>query len=240
MKLPTGPMTPASDAREAVAQATRGCGRIDALTAEVGVSGSVDGQRVRARMIVGVARPSSARIEAAAPFGAPVFVFVARGDEATLLLPRDDRVLEHGRPDAVLDAAAGVPLDPAALRATLTACAEHPDVAAARAIGDAWRVVHDGDGDLYLRRDPPGAPWRIVATVRPAWRAEYRDFDGDVPRGVRLTGADPRHFDLRLALSQVEINPTLGGDAFVVPVPRSAVPITLDELRHARPGVREN
>jgi len=43
-----------------------------------------------------------------------------------------------------------------------------------------------------------------------------------------------------LALSQVETNMTLGDEVFKIDVPRSAKPITLDELRHARPGVRKN
>jgi len=240
VRLPGGPMTPAADAREAIAEATLACDRVNTLTAEIGVSGSIDGQRVRARMIVGVARPASARLEAAAPFGAPLFIFVARGDDATLLLPRDDRVLAHGRPAAVLEAAAGVPLDADALRDALTACASNPEVAGARAIGDDWRVVRDGDGEVYLRRSPPAAPWRIVATVRADWRADYGDFASSLPRTIRLTSADGRRFDLRLALSQVEVNPSLGADAFTVQVPPTAQPITLDELRHSRPGVREN
>lgn len=78
MTLPSGPATPATDAREAIAQATLACQRVASLTAEIAVSGSVSGQRVRGRMIAGVARPASARIEAVAPFGAPVFIFVAR------------------------------------------------------------------------------------------------------------------------------------------------------------------
>ena len=233
-------MTPATDARDAIAEATLACQRVDALTAEVGVSGSADGQRVRGRMVVGVARPASARLEAVAPFGAPLFIFVARDDEATLLLPRDDRVLERGRPADVLQAATGVPLDPAALRTTLTACAHNPDAAGARAIGADWRLVKDGDTDVYLRRNPPAAMWHIVATVAADWRADYADFQDSLPHAIRLTSADGRTFDLRLALSQVEVNPALGADAFTVQVPRSASPITLDELRHSRPGVRKN
>jgi len=240
LKLPSGPMTPAADARLVIDEATRACGRVDALTAEIGVSGSVDGQRVRGRMIAGVARPASARIEAAAPFGAPLFIFVARGEDATLLLPRDDRVLTHGRPDAVLDAATGVPLTPDALLDVLTGCAERPAADGARAVGDDWRVVRAGDGDVYIRRSPSASPWRVVASVHPDWRADFADFDAGLPRTIRLTGRDARRFDLRLALSQVDVNPALGADAFTVQVPRSAAPITLDELRHSRPGVREN
>jgi hypothetical protein len=32
----------------------------------------------------------------------------------------------------------------------------------------------------------------------------------------------------------------LGAEVFRVDIPRAAQPITLDELRHARPGIREN
>jgi outer membrane lipoprotein-sorting protein len=47
-------------------------------------------------------------------------------------------------------------------------------------------------------------------------------------------------FDLTLALTQVETNVALDAAVFRVEIPRSATPITLDELRNARPGVREN
>jgi len=240
MKLPTGPGAPATDARNAIAEATVACQRVNTYTAEVGISGSIGGERVRGRMIVGVARPASARLEAVAPFGAPLFIFVARGDDATLLLPRDDRALQHGRPQAVLEAVAGVPLDPPELRVTLTGCAHAPDAESARAIGDDWRVAKDGPAEIYLHRDPHAAPWRIVARVDRDWRAEYRDFDRDLPRAIRLASTDGDRFDLRLALSQIDVNPQLGADAFTVQIPRSAQPITVDELRHARPGVRKN
>jgi hypothetical protein len=240
MKLPAGPATRATDARDAIAAATAACQRVNTLTAEISVSGSLGGDRVRGRMIAGVARPASARIEAAAPFGAPFFIFVARGEDATLLLPRDDRVLQHGKPEAVLEAVAGVPLDPTELRAALTGCAQAPDVSEAQAIGDDWRVVPDGPAKIYLHRQSSTTPWHIVATVRPDWRAEYRDYQNDLPRTIRLTSAPEKRFDLRLALSQVDINTELGADAFTVQIPRSAQPIALDELRHARPGVRKN
>ena len=41
-----------------------------------------------------------------------MFIFAAEQNDATLLLPRDERVLEHGRPDAVLETVTGVPLGP--------------------------------------------------------------------------------------------------------------------------------
>ena len=56
-----------------------------------------------------------------------------------------------------------------------------------------------------------------------------------LPRSIRLASADAERFDLRLALSQVEINVTLDADAFASSVPPEPTPITLEELRGAGP-----
>lgn len=240
MKLPAGPGVPASDAREALTQATAACSGVRTLSAELGVSGSVGGQGLRGRLVVGVAAPASARIEAVAPFGQPVFIFVARGDAATLLLPRDERVLEHGRPDAVLESVTGVPLDAAELRRALTGCPGAPNREAGLAAGDDWRIVPDGDNRVYLHRDARQGPWYVASIVhRPAggieWRAEYRDTQSGLPRALRFVSTDPKRFDLRLALSQLESNIALGDDVFRVQIPPSATPITIEELRRAGP-----
>jgi hypothetical protein len=105
MKLPAGPGAPTADAADALTQAIAVCRGVRTLTAEVAVSGKVSGQRFRARLSAGVAAPASARLEAVAPFGPPIFILVATNDEATLLMPREERVLQHGRPADVLDAA---------------------------------------------------------------------------------------------------------------------------------------
>lgn len=247
MKLPSGPGTPASDARDVLADATSACRAVSTITAEIAVSGSVGGQRLRARITAGLAPPASARLEAVAPFGAPIFIFAAVNDQATLLLPRDNRVLEHGRSDAVLEAVAGVPLGAARLREALIGCASlNVDAARATQAGSDWRIVPDGSTDAYLHREGPAGHWRLVATAHHGapggdWRAEYSAFQPNgLPQTVRFTSRPGAAFDLRLVLSQVDINTTLGADVFRVPVPPTAVPITLDELKHARPGVREN
>jgi hypothetical protein len=257
MKLPAGPGAPAADAAEAIADATAACRNVSTFSAEIGVSGSIGGQRLRGRLLVGLASPASARIEAVAPVGAPVFIFVASGQDATVLLPRDSRVLEHGPADSVLEAVAGVPLDPADLKAALTGCAQAPDPARGRSLGDHWRVVPDGPTDLYLHRDPKNLRWQVAAAVHRGrggsqaessgsspeqptgdWRAEYRDVQAGLPRSIHFAGG--QRFDLNLSLSQVSLNEPLGAEVFRVEIPPSAEPITLDELRHARPGVREN
>lgn len=257
MKLPAGPgiAVPAQDATAALAQATSTCRALHTLTAEIAVSGSASGHRLHGRLSAGVAAPDSARLEAVAPFGPPIFIFVATGDDATLLLPRDERVLEHGRADAVLDAVAGVPLGAADLEATLTGCAPASDAAGIRSrqFGDAWQLITRASGDeIYLHRDAPGRPWVLAALVRRvsgggAWRTEYRDHQDGLPRTVRVASIDVRTgdapprgaFDLQLVLSQVETNVPLDAAAFTIQIPKGAVPISLDELRRAGPLARK-
>ena len=105
-------------------------------------------------------------------------------------------------------------------------------------------MIADPAGDaLYLHR-AAGQPWQLAAVVRRAWRVEYRDPLNGLPRGLRITSAGSGRpgdaFDLTLALSQVETNVPLGPEVFRVAIPRSAQPITLEELQRARPGVRED
>jgi hypothetical protein len=239
LKLPPGPGALAPDGRTAIEDATAVCRRISAITLEIAVSGSIGGRRARGRLSAGLARPGSARLEAIAPFGQPVFIFVAAGDDATLLLPRDGRVLEHGRPDAVLEAVAGVPLGAPALLAVITGCAVAPDAASTRALGDTWRVATDGSDEVYFTREGSSVPWRLVATVHRApaagWRAEYRNFQNGLPQSVRLVSAVAGRFDLQLALSQIDVNTPLSADVFRVQIPASAAVITLDELKASGP-----
>lgn len=241
VKLPSEPGTPgATDIASVQIDALRACTAVRSMTLEVGVSGSVGGQKLRGRLLAGF-QPPAARLEAAAPFGAPIFILAERGADATLLLPRDERVLEHGRPEQVLAAIAGVALGPSDLFRTLTACNIPGALGSPTAIGDAWRTAAGGAGaKVYFHREPP-ASWRTVAVffagegLRSGWRAEYGDFQSGLPRTIRLVSADPRRFDLRLALSQVETNMPLGPDVFSVQIPASYRRITIDDLRTKGP-----
>jgi hypothetical protein len=246
MKLPSGFGASAADADEALAQATAVCRGVHTLTAELAASGKLSGQRFRARLSVGVAAPASARIEAVAPFGAPMFILAADNDDTTLLLPRDDRVLRHGRSAEVLHAVAGMLYSAADLRILLTGCGPETPPSEAHAIGPDWRVLqYGGQYAVYLHRSGAAQPWALVAKRNSSSRVEYREFLNGLPHSIRVisTGNDDGDvgvYDITLALSQVETNVPLGPDVFRVDVPRSAQPITLDELRRARPGVREN
>lgn len=235
MKLPTGPGEPAADAASLLAQATAACGRVSSLSVEVAVRGSVDGGRMRGRLLVGVAGSDGMYIEAPAPFGAPIFVLGATGGSATLLLPRDRRMVEHASAGELLQALAGVPLDGPALRSTLTGCplSGAPAGEQARRFGENWRVI-DGPSTLYLKRERPEAPWHLVSAQRPGadgWRTDYSGFVDGLPRSVRLLSNTARRFDLRLELSQEELNPSLDPATFRVTVPPGTQPMSLDELR---------
>ena len=244
MKLPSGPGAPATDAPDALAEATAACRAVSSISADIAASGSINGQRLRGHLLTGLAAPASARLEAVAPAGQPLFILVAKDGDATLLLPREDRVLEHGPPAAVLEAVAGVRLDPAELRHALTGCVAPAAAPQGRSLGADWRAVSVGSTEVYLRRDSKGARWQVaVAIHKPAtggWRAEYRDFQDGLPRTVHLVSAGDNRFDLSLTLSQVALNESLGPDVFRVDVPQGAERITLDQLNHARPGLREN
>jgi hypothetical protein len=211
------------------------------ISAEVAVSGSVGGHRLRGRLLAGLAAPSSVYIEAPAPFGAPLFVLGGTATDATLLLPRDRRVLEHGRTSEILEALAGVPLTPSDLQATLTGCTANDEgVGEARQLGNDWRVL-PGTSTRYLHRDEPGGPWRLVSVVgegADGWRSDFRDFADDLPRSVRLVSNEARRFDLRLDLSQVEVNADLDPSTFRVRIPAGTQPISIDELRASGPLTR--
>ena len=239
-KLPMGPGAPAPDAGDAFAEATKTCRAISSMTADASVSGSAGGRRLRARLSLGVQSPASARLEAIGPFAHPLFTLAARGDTATLLLNEDNRILEGGRPGAVLEAITGVPLEAGDLREALTGCSSATALSAGQQFGDEWRMLRDGSRSIYLNRHPQSAPWRLAAVVHqdgstPEWRTEYANFVDGLPRTIRFVSSNRDRFNLRLELRDIELNPALGPDAFQVKIPASATPITLEELRRAGP-----
>ena len=236
MKLPSGPGAPATDAADVVAQATAACRGINTITLEISVHGSAGGHRLRGRLTAGLARPASARLEANAPFGQPIFIFVASAADASLLLPRDKRVLEHGKPADVLEAVSGVPLDATSLRTLITGCANAPDASDAVAFGDTWRVVPDGADNVYFRRSSSASSWQLVTTIRrDGWRADYAMFEHNLPRAIHIVSEPAGRFDLQMDLSQVEINVPVAAEAFRLDRTAGAAPIGLDELRRSGP-----
>jgi hypothetical protein len=241
LKLPEGPGAPFDGFAAAYAEASRACAGVRTLTAELALSGRAGRTKLRGRVLAGFERPDRARLEGVAPFGAPVFIFVARGGRATLLLPRDGRVLRDAPPASIVEALTGVPLGPADLAAALSGCGLPPaQPVGGRRFSDGWGSVDlERGATVYLRQQ--GAGWIIAAASGRGYTVEYSERAGDRPARVRVrtseTAAVPA--DLSVALSQVDINVDLDAAAFEVDVPADAQPITLAELREAGPlGIR--
>lgn len=216
--------------------ATTACAGVRTMTAELALSGRAGGRALRGRAIAGFELPASMRLEGVAPFGPPAFILAGRGDAATLLLPRDNRVLRRARPDEILGALTGVALSPADLQAILTGCVvATPGATGGRVHQNGWASIDlAGGATLYFERQ--GSGWQRRAARRPGWQIEYAEWQGAFPQTVRLRSLSPAvDVDLTATLSQLETNVTLDPAAFTVNVPASALELTLAELRDAGP-----
>ena len=237
LTLPGGPSTPLADPSAIVQEAFGHCGGVQSLTIEIGLSGKVGKTRLRGRLQAGFRAPDAIRLEAVAPFGAPFFILAGSDDKATLLLPRDDRVLADADPGAVIDALTGLDLSPADLRAWLAGCPGPAiNVKAARNYGQQWAAIDTAGGRVaWVQRTDR---WRLAAVTADQLSVEFSGHMGTQPQRVRIRHeaiASAPAVDARLALSQVETNVELPAAAFTVNVPPHAVPITLEELRSSGP-----
>jgi hypothetical protein len=235
LTLPTGQGTPLADFRSPLDEATKVCGSVNGFTGELQISGRVANQRVRGRALVGLAGGESMRLEGLAPFGAPAFILVATGGRATLLLPRDHRVLRDATPADVLEALSGASLSPGDLMSVLTGCGvRRRDAIGGSTLGDYVVIDLDGGARLYLKRQRDA--WTVLAATWDTWRVEYDERAGAFPETVHLqstAGATP--VDLQVRVSGVETNAELSPEAFEVNVPSDTEPISLEELRQSGP-----
>lgn len=236
LALPTDPGSPLPDFSEIHQEVTATCAGVRTLTLELSLSGQARGTRLRGRAIAGFERPASMRLEGVAPFGPPGFILATRGDTATLLLPRDSRVLRDARAEDILGALTGVALAPADLLAILTGCvAATPRATGGRLHQNGLASIDlAGGATLYLRRQ--GAGWQPRAAQRPGWQIEYPAWQDGFPRAVRLRAVGPgADVDLTATVSQIEANVDLDPAAFAVTVAADARALTIDELRDQGP-----
>lgn len=237
LALPSGPGVSFPGFDSAYTQAAAECAGVQSLTAALELSGRAGAAKLRGRIDAGFAAPSDIRLEGVAPFGKPVFVLVSQGERATLVLPRDERVLRDAAPAAIVEALAGVPLGPAELRAVVAGCGlGAPVPSVGRSYDEGWAAVEGGDTTTYLRR--LDGRWRIAASRRGAITVDYADFAGGRPQTVHVrTSPAPGQAaaDLTLRISQLEINVPLERAVFAYAVPPGWAPLTLDELRRAGP-----
>ena len=230
---PAGPSVPSPDAAAHFAATTTQCGGLRTLTAELGLSGRAGDERVRGRVITGLALGGSARLEGVAPFGAPVFILAARDERATLLLPRERRVLDETPVAQVIERLTGLALGADDLLRVLAGCAGVGEAIDGRRWSSDWEAVDTAGGKTIFLRLQAGA-WQVAAVDGHGWRADYPAVEHGFPREVRLRSEDGR-VDLVARIQQLEVNTAIDAAAFDVEIPPGTAPMTLDELRSVAP-----
>lgn len=246
--LPTSQTGSPDDRVVAEAHAARAaCGALTSFSAEIAVSGRVGRDRVRGRLLAGFADGGRTRLEALAPFGQPVFIFVSSGDRGTVLLPRARQVVTDVAATELLAALTGIAVDGGDLAALLSGCVVHGGAASAgRQLSDGWSSVSlaDGRATAYLRSTPsPSAPRlagaQLVSAADPraALSVGYERFGADgLPRRVwleRKAGGEALALDL--TLSQVDTTTALEESVFRVIVPPEFTSVPLEQLRRTAP-----
>jgi hypothetical protein len=237
---PTGPGTPSPEAVKAFEAATNGCGDARTLTAEAALSGRLGRQRIRGRLHLGLTASGAVRLEAIAPFGAPVFLLAGDDDGATLIFFRENRVLAGAPPAEIIEALAGIALSPGDLFLIATGCfgadVSEPGKppSGARFDGDLMQVTLDDSTVVWLTSEE--SPPRLRAARRGDLLIEYVAVANNQPRTFRVSRRGPSgEAILQLTLSQVERNAPLDRAVFEVEAPSTAQPISLEELRRASP-----
>ncbi len=237
IRIPTNLGLPSVDAITVYQSVTKNCKSVKTLTAEIALSGTARGERIRGRVLAGFAMPASMRLEGVAPFGAPVFILTSNPRDTTLLLPRDNRVVRQSSTEDILDSLMGLSFTVDDLLLILTGCiVSTPQVEQGFRHDKDWISVvsRERAATVYLKQ--VGASWEIRAAEWTGWRVEYSEWKGGIPRIVRLW-SDSTQNDVALVveLSQLEVNIPLKAEVFSLDSPRSAVPLTLDELWNVAP-----
>ena len=231
--LPEGAGTPLADYAELFDAAADPCRGVRTLELVLAIEGETGGTRLRGRVRGALARPASLRLEGVAPFGPPAFILVAGESPAVLVLPRERRVVTDATGSELLQLLAGLPLEPADLRAVLTGClVPHPTPVAARAYSNGWVGVElEGEATLYV--DHAGGAPVIVAGRRRGLVVAYGDHVRGMPRRVHVRSAPAGGVatDLTATLSQVSINVEIDARAFARVAPRDFTPTSIDTLQ---------
>ena len=231
--LPQDAGVPLADYAELFDAATASCRRVRTLELVLAIDGETGDTRLRGRVRGALARPASLRLEGVAPFGAPAFVLVAGAAPAVLLLPRQRQVVTDASGRQLLEALAGLPLEPDDLRAVLTGClVPHPQPVAAWTYRNGWTGIETAD-EAMLYVQGAGAEPLIVAGRRRGLVVAYSEHVRGLPRRVDVTSTPPGgvRSAVTATLSQVNINVEIDARAFARIVPDGFAPTSIDALR---------
>lgn len=242
---PVGTPTPDPTAADAFATATAACKGFRSIEGELSLSGRAGGERVRGRILAGLDAGGAVRLEAVAPFGAPFFVLAGRSERATLVLPRERRVLKDTGVADVLERITGLALGAEDLRLILSGClVEKAEPTDGRQWGSAWKAVTIGPNRVAYMRLPNGVPI-LTAADYGSWHVDYSAHAAGFPRVIRIrTAPAPRSLgeggiDITARVEQLQVNTAINPRAWIVEIPSDADPMTLDELRSIAPLVEK-
>ena len=190
---------------------------------------------MRGRVLAGLEAGGAVRLEAPAPFGAPFFILAGRNETATLLLPRERRVLKDTAVAAVLERLTGLSLGADDLRLIVSGClVARATPADGREFPGGWRAVTIGPERVAYLRTVQGRPVLVAADYGP-WHVDYSRHAGGFPRVVRVRRAGDTVIDITARVEQLEVNTQINPRAWSVDVPSDADPMTLDDLRSIAP-----
>jgi outer membrane biogenesis lipoprotein LolB len=231
---PTGPTVPFPGAAAAWRQATHACAGALTYAAAMGVHGRAGDQRLSGTIVGLVTAADQIRLEYHAPIGPPGFVLGGDAAQATLVLPRDKRVLTAPA-DQIVEAITGLRLGPRALLAILSGCvSQRRDLVDAARYGDQPEV-RTADARVFLRsRDDH---WEVMAGVVNGLILQYDRFEGAWPSQVRIRTEPGRApaVSLTVDLSQINVNVPRPPATFGVSVGPDYTPLSLEQLRRAGP-----
>jgi outer membrane biogenesis lipoprotein LolB len=232
---PVGAPTPDPTAADAFATATAACKGFRSIEGELALSGRAGGERVRGRILTGLESGGAVRLEAVAPFGAPFFILAGRNERATLVLPRERRVLKDTGVSEVLERITGLALGAEDLRLILSGClVDQAAPTDGRQWGGEWKAVTIGADRVAYLRLQNGVP-ALTAADYGRWHVDYSAHAGGFPRTVRVRRADDTEIDITARIEQLEVNTQINPRAWAVEIPSNADPMTLDELRSIAP-----
>ena len=203
------------------------------------LSGRAGDERVRGRILTGLESGGAVRLEMVAPFGAPFFILAGRAERATLVLPREHRVLKDTAVADVLERLTGLTLGAEDLRLIVSGClVDRAEPSGGRQWSGGWRAVTIGPDRVAYLRVVNGRPV-LAAADYGQWHVDYSAHAGGFPRVVRVRRAGAvakaEAIDITARIEQLQVNTQINPRAWSVDVPSDADPMTLDELRSIAP-----